>query len=216
MTDTARTSKSITLPPTDTNGADFPSYQPATASADFASFIDAARRFQDLASSSAPDDDTWRAATEHLDAANALLQPHQAAEGHPPAGRALELPGMGNPLLPAWSITSASPEGVTLHGQFSRFYLGANNIVFGGALPLLFDWTFAIANAAAGRPLSRTGYLHLDYRKPVPITTDLTATGQTTHIDGRKTTLHATLTDLTGSVLAEAETLTIGIHAHNR
>lgn len=210
------TPQSITLPPTETNGADFPSYQPATASTEFAGFIEATRRLQDLASSTAPGDDTWRAATEHLNAANALLHPHQAAEGLPPAGRALELPGMGNPLLPAWRITAASAESVTLHGQFSRFYLGANNIVFGGALPLIFDWTFAIANAAAGRPLSRTGYLHLDYRKPAPIGTDLTVTGRTTHVDGRKTTLHATLTDTTGTLLVEAETLMIGLHAHNR
>jgi hypothetical protein len=216
VTDAGRAADAVTLPPAHTDSTDFPTYVPVTASADFAEFVSTMRRFQDLVSSSDPDDYTWRSATVHLNALTALLEPHQAAEGRPPAGRALELPGMGNPLLPPWRITAAGPDGTTLHGHFSRYYLGANGIVLGGALPLLFDWTFAIAVTAAGRPLSRTGYLNIDYRKPTRIDTDLTVAAQVIDIDGRKTTLTAALTDAEGTVLAEAETLMIGLQAHQQ
>jgi hypothetical protein len=214
MTDSAYSSDGVTLPPAHTASAGFPSYQPVTASEDFANFVRAMRRVQDLSCSSSPDDDTWRTATTHLNVLSALLEPHQTAEGIPPAGRALNLPGMGSPLLPAWWIAAATREGVTLQGQFSRYYLGANEIVLGGVLPLLFDWTFAVTNTAAGRPLSRTAYLNVVYRKPTPINTDLTVRARLVGIEGRKTTLAATLTDADDNVLADAETLMIALLAH--
>ena len=199
----------------ETASENFPSYKSATASKDFAQFLHAMRQFQDLASSSAPDDHTWRKATEHLDALSALLEPHKAAAGIPPAGRALELPGMGNPLLPSWQIVAAGPDGTTFEGQFSRYYLGANNVVLGGVLPLLFDWLFAVANVAAGRPLSRTAHLNVDYRKAARIDTPLVATARLVSVDGRKTVLSATLTDTAETVLAEANTLMIALLAHH-
>lgn len=215
MTDVT-SADSITLPPTRNEATDFPSYQPVTASAEFAEFMAAVRRFQDLAVSCNPDDQTWRSATEHLTALHALLEPHRAAEGHPPAGRALNLPGMGNPLLPAWRIASADSDGTTLEGRFSRYHLGANNVVLGGVLPLLFDWTFAITNTAAGRPMSRTGYLNVDYRKPTLVDAELRVHARVTAVDGRKTTIEADLTDADNVVLAHGETLMIGLRAHHQ
>ena len=41
----------------------------------------------------------------------------------------------------------------------------------GGVLPLLFDSVFGMVIHAAGRPISRTGFLHVDYRKVTPIDT---------------------------------------------
>ncbi|MEW5808727.1 MAG: PaaI family thioesterase [Actinomycetota bacterium] len=215
MPDNAR-SEGITLPSRTAPSSEFPSYEPVTASAEFANFMESMRQFQNLVSSSNPNDDIWRAATDHLTAINEMLGSHQAAEGRPPAGRALELPGMGNPLLPAWQISHAATDGTTLKGQFGRFYLGANKIVFGGVLPLLFDWGFAIALTAAGRPMSRTAYLNVDYRKPAPIDTDLIVHARVDRVDDRKTTLAAELIDTDGTVLAEAETLMIGLQAHHR
>ena len=56
--------------------------------------------------------------------------------------------------------------------QFSRFHVGGNHAVHGGVLPLLFDSVFGMVIHAAGRPISRTAFLHVDYRKVTPIDTD--------------------------------------------
>ena len=50
----------------------------------------------------------------------------------------------------------------------------------GGVLPLLFDSVFGMVIHAAGRPISRTAFLHVDYRKVTPIDTPLTARGWVT------------------------------------
>ncbi len=56
-----------------------------------------------------------------------------------------------------------------MHGHFSRFHVGGNNAVHGGVIPLFYDWHFGMVVSAAGRPDSRTAYLHVDYRKITPI-----------------------------------------------
>ena len=48
--------------------------------------------------------------------------------------------------------------------------------VHGGVLPLMFDSVFGMVIHGAGRPISRTGFLHVDYRKVTPIDMPLTAT----------------------------------------
>ena len=61
--------------------------------------------------------------------------------------------------------------------QFSRFHVGGNYAVHGGVLPLLFDSMFGMVIHAAGRPISRTAFLHVDYRNVTPIDTPLTVRG---------------------------------------
>ena len=39
----------------------------------------------------------------------------------------------------------------------------------GGVIPLFYDWHFGMIVSAAGRAISRTAYLHVDYRKVTPI-----------------------------------------------
>jgi acyl-coenzyme A thioesterase PaaI-like protein len=210
-------SESVMLPPAHTESATFPDYKPITASPNFAKFLSGLRTVQDLASSVAPDETTWRSATAHLDALTTLLQPHRAEEGRPQAGRAVDLPGMGNPLLPPWRITAAGPKGTIVEGRFSRYYLGANGIVLGGVVPLLFDWLLAVTTTVAGRPLSRTAYLNVEYRAPISIDVDLIAHGEVTSVDGRKS--HAAATIVAGdghTVLAEARSLMIALGAHHR
>lgn len=41
----------------------------------------------------------------------------------------------------------------------------------GGLIPLFFDWHFGMIISAADRPISRTAYLHVDYKKVTPIDT---------------------------------------------
>ena len=93
---------------------------------------------------------------------------HKAAAGVAPAGRARHLPGNGHPLMPPWQVAESGPDEVTMQGHFTRFHVGGNGAVHGGVLPLFYDWQFGMVVSAAGRPDSRTAYLHVDYRKITP------------------------------------------------
>ena len=68
--------------------------------------------------------------------------------------------------------------------------------------------------SAAGRPISRTAYLHVDYRKITPIDEPLCRAGVIDSIDGRKAFVTATMTDSDGNVLSEANGLMIQLLPH--
>jgi acyl-coenzyme A thioesterase PaaI-like protein len=156
----------------------FPEYGPASPGPGFGRFVAAMRRLQDLAMSADPGQDspgTWDDAADRVTALVELLEPFQADEGNAPAGRTPDLPGMGSLLLPPWTLTRYSPNGVEMTGYFSRFHVGGNYAVHGGVLPLLFDHVFGMISHAAGRPISRTAFLHVDYRKITPIDAPLLA-----------------------------------------
>jgi acyl-coenzyme A thioesterase PaaI-like protein len=85
--------------------------------------------------------------------------------------------------------------------------------VHGGVLPLLFDQLFGMVVHAAGRPISRTAFLHVDYRKVTPIDTPLTVQGRIDSVEGRKAFTSAELTDADGAVLAEARGLMVRLLA---
>ncbi len=67
------------------------------------------RRLQDLTVSTNPDSAMWAAAAEHVENACALLDGHQVPETVDAAGRVIELPGLGHPLLPPWTVTDSGP-----------------------------------------------------------------------------------------------------------
>ena len=138
-----------------------------------------------------------------------LLGPFEAPEGVGPANRVPELPGSGSLLMPPYRVVAFGPEGVQLSVQFSRFSVGGNYAVHGGVLPLLFDSVFGMVIHAAGRPISRTGFLHVDYRKVTPIDTPLTVRGWVARTEGRKAFVNAELRDPDGNLLAEANGLMI-------
>ncbi|MGV0798459.1 PaaI family thioesterase, partial [Mycolicibacterium elephantis] len=149
----------------------FPEFEPATPGPGFGRFLTAMRRLQDLAVSADPDDDTWDQAADRAEELVKLLDPFEAPEGVGPANRVPSLPGAGSLLMPPYRDVTLSPEGVTLTVQFSRFSVGGNSAVHGGVLPLLFDSVFGMVIHAVGRPISRTAFLHVDYRKVTPIDT---------------------------------------------
>ena len=93
--------------------------------------------------------------------------------------------------------------------QFSRFSVGGNYAVHGGVLPLLFDSVFGMVIHAAGRPISRTAFLHVDYRKVTPIDTPLIARGWVGETEGRKAFVNAELRDPEENLLAEANGLMV-------
>ncbi|WP_343710491.1 PaaI family thioesterase [Mycobacterium sp.] len=187
----------------------FPEYGVASPGPGFGRFVTAMRRLQDLAVSVDPADDLWEQAADRAEALAALLAPFRAAEGRSPAGRTPQLPGMGSLLLPPWKMTRFDVDGVEMQGHFQRFHVGGNSAVHGGVLPLLFDHLFGMVVHAAGRPISRTGFLHVDYRKVTPIDTPLTVRGRVTETAGRKAFVGAELVDGDDTLLAEASALMV-------
>jgi acyl-coenzyme A thioesterase PaaI-like protein len=197
---------------TDTRG--FPEIKPVDAPPELDRFAAAVRRLQDLAVSTSPDGATWTAATQQIEDVCAALEQHAAADGEAPAGRATTLPGLGHPLMPPWMMTSSDEGGVTMEGHFTRFHVGGNMAVHGGVIPLFYDWHFGMIVSAAGRPVSRTAYLHVDYRAVTPIDTPLISRGRIDRLDGRKAFLTATMTDAAGTVLSEASGLMVKLLPH--
>ena len=187
----------------------FPEYGPASPGPGFGRFVAAMRALQDLAVSADPSDDVWDDAADRAAALVRLLTPFEADEGKAPAGRTPDLPGMGSLLLPPWTLTRYAPDGVEMTRHFSRFHVGGNHAVHGGVLPLLFDHMFGMISHAAGRPISRTAFLHVDYRKVTPIDAPLVVRGRVTSTKGRKAFVGAELLDGADTVLAEANGLMV-------
>jgi acyl-coenzyme A thioesterase PaaI-like protein len=187
----------------------FPEYGPASPGPGFGRFVAAMRQLQDLAVSADPGDGVWDDAADRAAALLELLGPFEADEGKAPAGRTPDLPGMGSLLLPPWILTRYSPDGVEMTGYFTRFHVGGNHAVHGGVLPLLFDHMFGMISHAAGRPISRTAFLHIDYRKITPIDTPLAVRGRVTSTEGRKAFVSAELVDGDDIVLAEGNGLMV-------
>jgi len=88
-------------------------------------------------------------------------------------------------------------------GVFRRFHLGGNGAAHGGTLPLLFDDLFGLIQHAYGHPISRTAFLHIDYRAVTPLNEQLVAEGHVTKVEGRKTFIEARLTKQDGTLVAE-------------
>lgn len=198
-----------TLDPDYGSHGGFPNFEPATPGPGFGRFLTAMRRAQDLAVSADPDPGTWDRAADLAESLIDLLAPFEAAEGLGPANRVPSLPGAGSLLMPPYRVTEFTADVVELQVQFSRFAVGGNQAVHGGVLPLLFDSVFGMVIHATGRPISRTAFLHVDYRKVTPIDTVLTARGWLREAQGRKAFVNAELRNPDGDLLAEANGLMI-------
>ncbi|MGV0790570.1 PaaI family thioesterase [Mycolicibacterium sp. XJ1819] len=187
----------------------FPEFEPADPGPGFGRFLAAMRRVQDLAVSAAPDSETWEQAADKAEELAKLLGPFEAPELVGPANRVPDLPGSGSLLMPPYRIVEFGADGVELTVEFSRFSVGGNSAVHGGVLPLLFDEISGMVVHTVGRPISRTAFLHVDYRKVTPIDTPLTARGWLRETQGRKAFVNAELRDPEGNVLAEANALMV-------
>jgi acyl-coenzyme A thioesterase PaaI-like protein len=192
----------------------FPELKPVDAPPELGRFVAAMRRLQDLTVSTNPESATWTTAAEQVESVCALLEDDQVPEDRAPAGRVIELPGLGRPLLPPWTVVDSGPDGVTMKGHFTRSHVGGNNAVHGGMIPLFYDWHVGMIVSTAGFSPSRTAYLHVDYRNITPIDEPLTAHGRITEIDGRKAFVTATMTRADGTLLTEANGLMVRLLPH--
>jgi len=191
----------------------FPRYEAADPGPGFANFVTAMRQLQDLAVSADPDTATWDEAAQRAAELVKLLDQFRAPEGVAPAGRVPSLPGMGSLLMPPWKMTKFDADGVEMRGQFGRFYLGGNSAVHGGVIPLVFDWLCGMVVHAAARPISRTAFLHVDYRKVTPIDAPLVVRGRIDSAEGRKAFISGELVDTDDTLLAEVHALMIRLLA---
>ncbi|WP_040783848.1 PaaI family thioesterase [Nocardia pneumoniae] len=187
----------------------FPKVTAAKVGPNFGEFVDDMRTLQDLAVSVDAPDDVFGAARAKARELIDLLEPYRAPELQGPAGRAVELPGRGSLLLLPWRVVEAGPDGIEMTGVFRRFHLGGNGAAHGGVLPLLFDDLLGMIVHYAGRPISRTAFLHVNYRKVTPLETALTVRGRVDRIEGRKTFITAELLDEQGNLLADCEGLMV-------
>jgi len=195
----------------DPGGADgrggFPRFQVLDEPDGFGRFVRAMRRAQDLAvAADAPD---WNAAADRVEELIDYLAPHEKPGGMAPAGRVASLPGAGSVLMPPWRIRTFGPEGVDVDVRFSRYHVGGNNAVHGGVVAMMFDVMCGIILHSIGRPISRTAFLHVDYRNVTPVDVDLTMRGWASNVEGRKTFVNAELTGPGGLLLAEANGLMV-------
>jgi acyl-coenzyme A thioesterase PaaI-like protein len=187
----------------------FPNFKAAEPGPGFGRFLAAMRRAQDLAVSADPDSATWEQAADRAEELVKMLDPYEAAEGVGPANRVPSLPGAGSLLMPPYHVHQFDAQAVELTVAFSRYHVGGNYAVHGGVLPLMFDSVFGMVIHATGRPISRTGFLHVDYRKVTPIDTELTVRGWVREAEGRKSFVNAEMRDPDGNLLAEANGLMI-------
>lgn len=114
---------------TDTRG--FPELKPVEPPLELARFAAAVRRLQDLSVSTNPDGEVFTTASEQIEAVCASLEGFEVPDGHAPAGRAIELPGLGHPSSPRWTIEEFDEDGVTMKCHLSRFHVGGKR--HGGA-----------------------------------------------------------------------------------
>jgi acyl-coenzyme A thioesterase PaaI-like protein len=187
-------------------GGGFNPPEPTSRGPGYGKFIEAVRTLQDHArAADAPDDVITRAA-ELIGGVSQLLAPHWADEWASPSSRHNDLPGNGN-LLHVPTRLSTVGDRIRGVAQFRRYHLGRNGAVHGGALGLLFDSVLAHAAAELGHNRAqRTAFLHINYRKIVPIDKQLELEAKLQHIDGRKIFVEARLND-DGTLLTDAHAL---------
>lgn len=174
---------------------------------DYGRFVAAVRAMQDRARAADAPDEVISEAADLLEKASALLSPYDADEWSSPSGRRLDLPNRGNILSVPMELAKGEDGGV--HGwiRFSRFHLGRNGAVHGGALGLAFDSVLGFTAAAlTGGPYQRTAFLHIDYRAIVPVETTLQVDAALTGDEGRKIFVEVILRD-GDTVLTEGHAL---------
>ena len=196
------------LDPDYDNHGGFPRFQVLeTAPPGFERFVNAMRRAQDLAvSADLPD---WNAAADRVEELVDLLTPHLGPDRMGPGGRVASMPGAGSVLMPPWQIRRFDSEMVEVGVEFSRYHVGGNSAVHGGVVAMTFDVMCGIIIHSINRPISRTAFLHVDYRNITPIGVPLTMRGWASKIEGRKTFVNAELVTADGTLCAEANGLMV-------
>lgn len=173
---------------------------------DYGRFVDAVRTLQDLARGADAPDELVTEAADLVERVNGLLAPHLTDEWHAPSGRRFDLPNRGSILsIPLdLDVVDGRIRGTT---TFRRYHLGRNGAAHGGSVAHLFDSLLGFtAFKLSESKKQRTAFLHVDYRRIVPIGKELQVDSRIDRIEGRKIFVAGRLCD-GDDVLAEAEAL---------
>jgi acyl-coenzyme A thioesterase PaaI-like protein len=168
------------------------------------------RRLQDLVACGEPAPPRARLAHDHLRQAAAILEEFKKE----PRGLNVrgDISGRDDPLvipvgMRRWDTDSA--EGTV---RFSPFHHGGGGGVHGGAIALLFD--DFIGRLANFRQLTRTAYLHVNYRAVCPIGEALVVRGRVAGRQDRKMFLTGELT-CGDTLVADCEGLWVVLRSSN-
>jgi acyl-coenzyme A thioesterase PaaI-like protein len=194
-------------------GGDFSPVEPtAHGGPDYGRFVEAVRTLQDHARAADAPDAVITQAADLIEAASNLLAPYDADEWSSPSGRRMDLPNRGSVLSVPAEYHKTDDGRVAGTAEFRRFHLGRNGAVHGGCIAQLFDSLLGYTAFRLTRSLyQRTAFLHVDYRKIVPIETKLQVDAGVDDVDGRKMFIAGRLLD--GKVvLAEANALFVKLN----
>jgi acyl-coenzyme A thioesterase PaaI-like protein len=201
---------------TDTNaahaGGGFNPPEPTTRGGpDYGRFIEAVRTLGDHTRAVDAPDHVITDAADMIEAVSRLLAPYDADEWTTPSGRRMDLPNRGNIMQVPADLKTVGDE-VDGTVRFRRFHLGRNGAVHGGALALMWDSVLGFAAFRLTRSLKqRTAYLHVNYRKIVPIDMDMQVDARIDRSEGRKIFVTGRLLDH-DEVLCDAEALFVTLN----
>lgn len=189
-------------------GGDFnPPVPTAKGGPDYGRFVEAVRNVQDHARAADAPAEVISQAADLLSQVSALLAPYDTDEWHTPSGRRNDLPMRGNVLSIPNSVDPCEDGRLRGWARFRRFHLGRNGAVHGGIIAHLFDSVLGKTSfMLTGGPYQRTAYLHVNYRKIVPIEKELQVEAGVSRAEGRKIFVEMRLCD-GGEVLADGEGL---------
>ena len=176
----------------------------------YARLVEALRSTRDAIADARLDEAACAYLSERLDEVTAYVGQLRAQPGERVWANRFDLTARGSSLPPAMDDLRIDP----VHGRvrarvsFGTSYAGAGEAAHGGAVALLFDELLGLC-ANAGRPASRTAYLHVDYRAIAPLNVPLVARARIDRVEGRKRWVSGELcrSDAPQQAVAESEGL---------
>jgi acyl-coenzyme A thioesterase PaaI-like protein len=168
----------------------------------YAELVGILRRLQDLVACSQPTDSRARQAHDHLEHAVTLLEEFREQ----PGGLNVRgnISGREDLLIVPVDMVHWNQDSAEGTVQFSPFHHGGGGGVHGGVIALLFD--DFIGRLANFQQITRTAYIHVNYRAVCPIGPNLVIRAQVARRDRRKMFLSGTLTH-NDTLIADCEGL---------
>jgi acyl-coenzyme A thioesterase PaaI-like protein len=161
---------------------------------ELARLVGALRQVQDSVVGAAPPAPVAAAVAELLEDISARLAPYRLPTDGPPSWDDLRRTAHTRVLGPVLEVSAVDRDSLQGTVTFTSFYLGGNGAAHGGAIPLFLDEVLGrLANS--GRPICRTAYLNVDYRRVTPIGRKLRVEARFEREEGRKRYLHGALYD---------------------
>ncbi|MRH93242.1 PaaI family thioesterase [Nocardia sp. SYP-A9097] len=161
----------------------------------YGEFIEQVRSLMDRVRLADPTDEVALETIDELKKLNDRLDEVVVDEWSAPSWHRNDLPARGNITLPPFEVDQADAEGVHARITFRTFHLGGNGAAHGGHIALGFDDLLGMTAAVNTRAVTRTAFLHVDYRSITPLNTELQLHGWVERVEGRKVFVRATLHD---------------------